>query len=185
MKVIDMQLPSGATALNVACEHGRFDVVVALVNAGADLELADSEGYTPLITAAQLGYSDIIQLLVNRGADVNVQLPSGGTALLTAVWHRRLAVVRILLDNGADIDLCGDFQNWPPLTAAYFSGFSDLVQLIYERVPDDTDYSTEGRAPIAPPREISATNNSVDQKYRNGDTALRIACERGLSSVCW
>ncbi|KAG3239027.1 hypothetical protein PI124_g16026 [Phytophthora idaei] len=185
-KCIDLQLPTGATALNIACEHGQMDIVVALVNRGASIELADYEGYTPLITAAQLGYSDIVQFLVNRGVNMNARLPSGGTALVTAIWYKRLDVVRILLDNGANINLAGDFQNWPPLTVAYFSGYSEIVQLIYEILPPDKKLSffdivssfSSFRC-SSDISEKSKVNVEIDHKRRNGDTALRIACERG------
>ncbi|KAG3095843.1 hypothetical protein PI124_g16034 [Phytophthora idaei] len=40
---IDFQRPSGSTALNIACEHDRSDIVVELVNRGASIDLADME----------------------------------------------------------------------------------------------------------------------------------------------
>jgi ankyrin repeat protein len=40
---IDSQRSNGTTALNISCEHGHFGAVVALVNRGASVELADKE----------------------------------------------------------------------------------------------------------------------------------------------
>ncbi|KAE8990826.1 hypothetical protein PR002_g21044 [Phytophthora rubi] len=175
---INAQGLNGATALNIACEHDQLSIVVLLVNHGAALEQADEASYTPLITAAQLGHSDVVQFLVTRGANVNARLPSGGTALLTAVWYKRLAVVRILLDNGADITLCGDFQNWPPLTVSYMSGYIEFTQLIYERV--GPDFSFPGDQPTSSDSDKATDLHLViGKKFRNGDTALRIACEQG------
>lgn len=43
-------------------------VVELLINAGADVNLADSQGVTPLAHARQRGYTQIIELLQNAGA---------------------------------------------------------------------------------------------------------------------
>ncbi|GMF24478.1 unnamed protein product [Phytophthora lilii] len=116
---------------------------------------------------------------------MNAQLPSGGTALLTAVWYNRLAVVRILLDNGADIALCGDFQNWSALNVAYFSGYTELVQLIYERVSAEKPLSFADV--VFASRSVGSQSKlghvipslEIDQKLRNGETALIISCDQG------
>ncbi|KAE9207719.1 hypothetical protein PF004_g16954 [Phytophthora fragariae] len=131
------------------------------------------------LTAAQLGYSDIVQFLVNRGVNIDARLPSGSTALITASWYNRLAVVRILLDNGANVNVCGDFQRWPVLTVEYFGGYLELVHLIYmyDRNSNDKSETSNLDSAAADCTEIIST--TVDQKYRNDETALRIACDQG------
>ena len=42
-----------------------------LIDAGADVNSADSDGITPLIVAAQSGHQQSVQLLIDEGADVN------------------------------------------------------------------------------------------------------------------
>jgi ankyrin repeat protein len=62
---IDTQAHDGVTALIVASENGATAVVDALIAAGADVHLADNEGYTALHVAAN---ADIARLLWNAGA---------------------------------------------------------------------------------------------------------------------
>ncbi len=46
----------------------RTEVVRLLIQAGADVNLADSQGVTPLAHAQQRGYTEMIKLLQNAGA---------------------------------------------------------------------------------------------------------------------
>lgn len=59
--------------------------VVALLDAGADPNRADSRGITPLMMAAGYGYTDIVQILLKRGADPRLRDRDGATALDFAI----------------------------------------------------------------------------------------------------
>jgi uncharacterized protein len=79
-------LPKGGwTALMYAARQGALDGARALVECGADLNLADQDG-TPALTFAIInGHYDVATLLVERGANVNQPDRTGATPLYSAV----------------------------------------------------------------------------------------------------
>lgn len=92
----------GATALIMAAQKGRAEVVEALINGDADVNAKTSpEGYTALILASQNGYSKVVQALLSAGADVNAKRYDGATALKMASQNEHKDVVRLLQDAGA------------------------------------------------------------------------------------
>jgi ankyrin repeat protein len=75
--------PSGqvvqVTVLGEAALYGRLEVARLLLDAGADLDRADGDGFTPLMTAAGAGQVQALQLLLARGAAVDATFPASGT----------------------------------------------------------------------------------------------------------
>jgi ankyrin repeat protein len=74
---------SGQTALMMATSGGRLEIVRALVDAGADVNMPDGEGQTALLLAARSHKRDsaaIILLLAKHGADLNARTWDGITA---------------------------------------------------------------------------------------------------------
>jgi ankyrin repeat protein len=59
---------SGRTALACAVMNEQIETVRLLIEAGADLEIADKQGNTPLMTAKSTGSEEIIELLKEAGA---------------------------------------------------------------------------------------------------------------------
>ena len=55
----------GATALYVAIANDKDDVVKALIDKGADVNIADNTGRTPLMVAAEKGLLAITQALLS------------------------------------------------------------------------------------------------------------------------
>ena len=53
-----------------AVKTGQLAKVEEALNAGADLQQQDEQGWTPLNWAAGKGAAEIVSLLLNRGADV-------------------------------------------------------------------------------------------------------------------
>lgn len=92
------------TALSCAVENGHLEVVRALVEAGADVNLVYEdacEEIPPLVAAAKQGNADVALALLDAGADVNGFGPDGFTALHRA---KDVRVMEVLLDAGADVE---------------------------------------------------------------------------------
>ena len=69
----------GATPLFAAAQEGHYAVVRALLDAGADKDLANNVGATPLFFAAQMGREAIVRALLDAGAD-KTKMCEGKTA---------------------------------------------------------------------------------------------------------
>jgi ankyrin repeat protein len=97
--------PDGFHPLGLAAFFGHPDVVVLLVERGADVDaVARNEQVrtTALQAAAASGDNESARLLVEAGADVNVAQPGGFTALHAAAANGNEELVALLLEHGAD-----------------------------------------------------------------------------------
>ena len=65
-----------------------------LIDAGANVNLADKNGVTPLMFAASKGLTEDVKALIHAGADVNVRLSDGRTALDVAQSDEVKALLR-------------------------------------------------------------------------------------------
>src|SRR5262249_14099224 len=73
----------------------------ALLQAGCDVNAADSNGRTPLMYAARYNQPTAVQLLLERGANVNVRDKGGMTALDLAKQFANQEIIRPLQRAGA------------------------------------------------------------------------------------
>ena len=67
----------GMTAVLFAAREGHMDAVRALVEGGADVNIANGDKFTPLVIAIVNGHYDVAQYLVDHGADPNLASVSG------------------------------------------------------------------------------------------------------------
>tara|TARA_B100000401_G_scaffold323697_1_gene224327 strand:- start:611 stop:1201 length:591 start_codon:yes stop_codon:yes gene_type:complete len=61
------------TPLNFASIYGLTDIANALVDAGADLNLINSDNFTPLCNAAAWGHTSVVTILLDAGADLSAK----------------------------------------------------------------------------------------------------------------
>ena len=72
--------PSMSTLCKLA-KRGKVEKFQSLLEAGADINCEDKDGWTPLHWAAALGRIEMARRLVEAGADVNAQDDNGYTPL--------------------------------------------------------------------------------------------------------
>ena len=89
-----------------AAAGGYVDVVVEMIEAGADIE-ARLNGATAIHRAAQAGCLQVVHALLERSANVNTVNQSGWTPLMYSAQMGHLSVVQALLGAGADVNAEG------------------------------------------------------------------------------
>ena len=73
------------------------------LEAGADPNECDDDGFTPLMAAAIFSRKEIIRFLLDHGANVNAKTKDGHTALVYASFFSDSECVKMLVDAGADL----------------------------------------------------------------------------------
>eukprot|EP00644_Phytophthora_capsici_P016341 jgi/Phyca11/117914/e_gw1.34.64.1 len=131
-----------------------------LLKAGADVELADREGFTPLHWASVRGYLEIVaQLIEISGADINRQDAMGWTPLHIACFKGFPDLVEYLLVERrarADVEDCNGFT---PLMFARVAENMDVVKRL-------DDFATQEEA----------------KRLRKAATGKKKKTKQGLSS---
>jgi uncharacterized protein len=69
-----------SSPLHSAVAARQRETIEVLLDAGADVNAVQHQGYTPLLEAAQSGESELVELLLERGADPDARLEDGRTA---------------------------------------------------------------------------------------------------------
>ena len=88
-------------ALSRCIKRGKIDRVKALLEAGADVNWPDAEGWTALMSAQVFGPPELTRLLLEAGADKDVVDDSGYSPLAMAIINRNRGAIRMLKAGGA------------------------------------------------------------------------------------
>jgi len=106
---VNLQSPTGETALMYAAITGEYELVKILLRSGADPSAANDLGFTAAMMAANRGHLEVIQRLVVYDQDVpntgflDARDPSGHNALDHAVRSNEPEVVQVLMAAGAAV----------------------------------------------------------------------------------
>lgn len=102
--LLSVQDKDGSTPLHCAAWKGHAEVVVLLLEAGADVNAHSQNshwGTTPLHAAAHGNRTAVANLLIERGADMEAKDMNGATPLHHTKAHNARAVANLLLKHGA------------------------------------------------------------------------------------
>lgn len=130
---------NGWPPLMHAIHKNQKGSVVALLDAGADVNARGDGGLTALMMAAGYGYTDIVNILLDRGADPHAQLPNGENALTLAVFGLadidrftvpdcQVSMVKALLQKAPDIRFIGPGGVLRAVTIAKMKGCAGLAE---------------------------------------------------------
>ena len=150
---------NGEPALLTAAREGKPEMVKALLQARARVNVSNGVGDTPIMLAALAGNLPVVKLLreagaeINRpgwnplhyaaiaghdavieyllstGADLALTAPNGATPLMLAVLENTGATVKLLLGYGFDVNARND-KGETALTWAKKRGFREIEQLL-------------------------------------------------------
>lgn len=90
----------GKQPLQYAISYRQEAAMVALLEAGADINAADHTGMTALHAAALLGWQDGTRWLLEHGADRNKRDRFGDLPSHTAAIHGQGGIIKILFEDG-------------------------------------------------------------------------------------
>ncbi len=129
--IINNHASDGFTALGLASFFGHKELVILLLEKGADPNIPASNPFkvTPLHSACAISNYDIAELLIKNGADVNAKQMQGVTPLHSAAHNGKIDLVKLLIENGADKQLKMD-DGQTPLSMAEEKEFTDIIDYL-------------------------------------------------------
>ncbi|CAO2653373.1 Nn.00g027840.m01.CDS01 [Neocucurbitaria sp. VM-36] len=153
---------TGRTALSWASQRGSTDVVIELLQYGADPSICTSNGHSPLQYAASARNPGCIQPLLDAGAVTDQVDVEGQTSLHYAAVHQHdLAYYRPLIKRGADVNWRTKWKA-TPLASAILEGHNEGMRYLVECGADINLKTHDDRPPVFHAVEY---NNHVALKF--------------------
>ena len=137
--------PPGSTALHIAVYHGYIQVVMELLNLGADVNATCHwDQITPLNVAVTRNDLNIARLLLDRGANGNGITGAGHPPLLDAATRGHVEMATLLLQRGAEVDAI-DTNGDPVLHSAAYCNKINIVRLLLDHGANPRSNGGSGR----------------------------------------
>ncbi|KAI1635753.1 ankyrin repeat-containing domain protein [Biscogniauxia mediterranea] len=156
---------NGETALMMASQSGKLDLVERLLASGADPDILDRWNNSALYYAIHNESVDVVAALLNKGARIDVPRASDQKPLLFYAMSTP-EIARLLLEYGADVNLADSTGNMA-INIALASGKVEVAKMIIEKGTDIDHMNADGWAPI------------FDAVYSNNVTLTRLLAENG------
>ena len=109
------------------CFDGETEEVIRLIDAGADVNVADVHGNTLLSEAAAGGHPDVVRLLASKGAEPNICGEFGRSPIWRAAFLGKKDVIIPLLECGADPRV-GNAEGELPVDVANTDEIKDILK---------------------------------------------------------
>jgi ankyrin repeat protein len=142
-------MANGRTPLMAAASRGDFEMMRALVDAKASVDVRNGAGETALMLAASDGNPRAVRFLLEHGADATARTKRNETALGNAGTAGSEETVRLLLEHGAEVNV-RNIRGYSPLMLAAASDTmpAAVVKLLLSKGADTSfaaDYDETAR----------------------------------------
>lgn len=189
------------TALFLAVEEDKRDVLERLSKVGAEIDCMDKKYRTPLSHAAERGFHETVKFLVEEGnADVDSKDCEQLTPLQWAISGGRTDIIRYLLTKGADVNHRDRLGRTPllmavgPSSSVSKSQKEETINLLMKHKADPNSADNEENTPlvlavrhsdITTVGQLLASEHFIIDvnQYAKGRTALPLATELELVGI--
>ena len=144
---------TGRVAVLIAAKAGRREVVAALIEAGADINVQDNICLNPFLWGCISGDLQLVRMTVEAGADLTLLTRFGGVGIHPPAEKGHVEVVRYLAEE-TDVNvnltnICG----WTPLLEAIILQDGgpvqqEIVKLLLDAGADPTMVDQWGVSPL-------------------------------------
>lgn len=126
---IDLKDSYLRTPLIWASFYSKIDLLIWLINNGANINHQDKNGYSALHFAVQENSKDATEVLLCNGINLELEDFYGNTALWIAVFNAKgnNEIVELLLDSGANFSHLNKNNKTPKELAEIFGGFEKYL----------------------------------------------------------
>ncbi len=128
-----------------AAEGGDIDDVKRHLLKGADINLADEDGFTALHHAVWENHEEVVKLLLAKGANPNTKDSTGETPLHVASGEGHEEIAGMLLDKGADVNAKDECRSTPLHSAVLDKA---MVEMLLARGADVNAQDEDGFTPL-------------------------------------
>lgn len=132
----------GNTPLHYASETDQPEIVLALLQRGADIDARRFDGATPVLAGCVGGATEVVALLRARGAEFSSQ-----ACLYAAASWGRAAMVQAMLDQGVK-PVGGNAKNETALHLAVARGHVDVAKALVAGGADLKATDADGMTPF-------------------------------------
>jgi ankyrin repeat protein len=171
-----------------AALEGDLVTLQKLLDRGTSPDTTDADGNTLLMLAARGGHVKVAEFLLSRKASVSQKSKVGDTALMAASLKGEVPMAAFLLEHGAELNPPG----WTPLHYAAFEGRAPMITfLIGKGAKKDAPAPNEFTALMLAvrggfedaTRALLYADPDVSYKTRSGETALKLATQKGYGPM--
>lgn len=165
-----------------AVSSGNTDEIHNLLNAGANINAYEDDGYTLLQFAISKGKNDAVAVLLERGADPEIPAKGaqGYKALHIAAAVKNEKAMQLLLQRNPDLD-CADKNGETPLHVAAAAGALAIAKLLVEAGAEllTRDWNQDTPRDIAARIASETTTTGIEPHFDTARYLQGVEAERG------
>ncbi len=170
--------------LHLAIQRDDIPLLKGTLDAGADKDLRDKQGYTVLHRSMQSENTQAMEILLNCGCDVNIANKEGSTPLFTAIFgNSSVNKISELLTYGTSVNH-RDLNGVKPLQLALEKGQADVILLLLENnATADLVLAADMGTIVVVQKLMETMTEDINKKDIKGETPLHKACAKNKLDI--